>query len=160
MSKDPQHALRLHVIRLLKSADAHTGFDAAIARLPVQKQGVRPNDAPHSAWEILEHLRIAQWDILEFIRNPKHVSPKFPDGYWPAAPYPENEQSWSQAADAFRADLAAFIHLVEDENTDLFAALPHGTGQTVLREAFVLADHNAYHLGQLVFLRRLLSAWP
>jgi hypothetical protein len=107
----------------------------------------------------LEHLRIAQWDILEFSRNPKHVSPKFPEGLWPQGDGPPNSQAWDRSVAAFRADLRAMQELVRDPSTDLFAPLPHGDGQTVLREALLVADHNAYHLGQLVLLRRGLGAW-
>jgi hypothetical protein len=153
-------SLREHLANLLKSGDAHADFDAAVKGLAPQLQGKRPEGASHSAWEILEHMRLAQWDILEFTRNPKHVSPEFPGGYWPATPQPPNDSAWIAAADAFRADLAATSQLVENEATDLFARIPHGSGQTVLREALVLADHNAYHLGELILLRRLLNAWP
>ncbi len=104
-------------------------------------------------------MRIAQWDILEFARNPKHKSPEFPKGYWPEAPTPPNEKAWQKSVNAFRADLKAMTELVANESTDLFAKIPHGDGQTVLREALLLADHNAYHLGQLVLVRRLLGAW-
>jgi hypothetical protein len=102
----------------------------------------------------------AQWDILEFTRDAKHVSPEFPDGYWPNAQAPPNERAWEKSAGAFRADLTAITELVANESTDLFARLPHGDGQTILREVLLVADHNAYHLGQLVLLRRLLGARP
>ena len=115
---------------------------------------------PHSPWRLLEHLRIAQWDILEFSRNPSHVSPPWPVGYWPNGDAPPDALAWDRAVDAFRADLAAMCELVNDSATDLFAPLPHGDGQTVLREALLVADHNAYHLGQLVVVRRLLGCWP
>jgi len=114
---------------------------------------------PHTPWRLLEHLRIAQWDILEFSRNPKHVSPSFPDGYWPRSDAPPDAAAWDRSVAAFRADLKAMQDLVADPATDLFALLPHGEGQTILREALLVADHNAYHLGQLVMLRRALGAW-
>jgi hypothetical protein len=115
---------------------------------------------PHTPWRLLEHLRIAQWDILEFSRNPRHVSPPFPDGYWPTGDAPPESAGWDRSVAAFRADLQAMQDLVADPATDLFAPLAHGDGQTILREALLMADHNAYHLGQLVVLRRALGAWP
>jgi|SRR5580704_17979581 hypothetical protein len=152
-------ALRQHVINLLKGADAHVAFDAAVNSVPVNLRGRRPEGAEHSLWELLEHLRIAQWDILEFSRNAKHKSPEFPSGYWPRAETPPDEKAWDQSVQAFRKDLASLCELVAEGSTDLFAKIPHGDGQTVLREALVAADHNAYHVGQLVLLRRLLGAW-
>jgi hypothetical protein len=152
-------ALRQHVINLLKGADAHVAFDAAVNSVPVNLRGRRPEGAEHSLWELLEHLRIAQWDILEFSRNAKHKSPEFPSGYWPRAETPPDEKAWDQSVQAFRKDLASLCELVAEGSTDLFAKIPHGDSQTVLREALVAADHNAYHVGQLVLLRRLLGAW-
>jgi len=152
-------ALRQHVINLLKGGNAHVDFDAAFKDFPAELRGKRPKDAPHSAWEVLEHLRIAQWDILEFSRNPKHKSPDFPEGYWPRTPAPPDKAAWDHSLQAFRADLQAFCDLVGDNSTDLFAKIQHGDGQTILREALLAADHNAYHLGEAVLLRRLLGAW-
>jgi hypothetical protein len=157
MPKDS--VLRKHLVDLLKGGSAHATFDAAVKDLPANLQRKRPRGTEHSPWEVLEHLRIAQWDILEFSRNSKHVSPEFPSGYWPKKPAPPSAQSWNKSVKAFRADLAAIVKLVEDESTDLVAKIPHGDGQTVLREALVVADHNAYHLGELVLLRRLVGAW-
>jgi hypothetical protein len=151
--------LREHLVALLKGGGAHLNFDAAVKDLPANRRGKRPPRAEHSPWEVLEHMRIAQWDILEFSRDPKHVSPEFPSGYWAKKPAPPNARAWNKSVNAFRADLKAMVKLVEDESTDLFAKIPHGDGQTILREALVLADHNAYHLGELVLLRRLLGAW-
>jgi hypothetical protein len=107
----------------------------------------------------MEHLRICQWDILEFSRDPNHVSPEFPDGLWPAADAPANDVAWEQSIAAFRRDHEAMCDLVADPATDLFAEIPHGQGQTILREALLVADHNAYHIGQLVMLRRCLGSW-
>ncbi len=135
-------------------------FDTAIARFPAALRGARSAGAPHTAWQLLEHLRIAQWDILEFSRNPAHVSPKFPDGYWPRTDSPPSARAWNQSVRAFQADLRAMIRLVSNPKTDLFARIPHGDGQTILREALLVADHNAYHIGQVVLLRKLLDAWP
>lgn len=152
-------ALRGHLIYLLKDGGAHANFEAAIKGLPVALRGQKPKGAEHSPWQLLEHLRICQWDILEFSRNPKHVSPKWPEGYWPANPTPPNAKAWSKSVNAFRDYLQAMQDLVMAESTDLFARIPHGDGQTILREALLVADHNAYHIGQLILVRRLMGAW-
>jgi len=152
-------SLREHVLYLLRGGGAHVDFNRAIADVPLALRGVRPAGLPHSPWRPLEHMRIAQWDILEFCRNAKHVSPKFPDGYWPRGDAPPDAAAWERSIQAFRADLAAMEALVADPAADLFARIPHGDGQTLLREALLVADHNAYHLGQLVVVRRLLGAW-
>ncbi len=154
-----QKPLPEYLVELLKGGQAHVEFDGAVKHWPANLRGKTPKGAVHSGWELLEHMRIAQWDILEFTRNPKHVSPEFPSGYWPKRKTPPNKTAWKKSIDAFRADVRAMIAIVESESTDLYAPLPHGEGQTVLREALVLADHNAYHIGELVLLRRLLGAW-
>ena len=153
-------ALREHLLYLLRGGGAHLDFDSAVAGLPPALRGARPAGVPHTPWRLLEHLRIAQWDIFEFSRNPGHVSPQFPDGYWPADDAPPDDAAWDRSVAAFRADLRAMQDLVADPATDLFAPIPHGDGQTILREALLVADHNAYHLGQLVVVRRALGAWP
>ena len=152
-------SLRKHLLDLLRGGSAHVEFDAAIAELPAKLRGVKPARLDLTAWRLLEHMRIAQWDILEFSRNSKHVSPEFPAGYWPQTDAPPSGAAWRKSVAAFRADLKAMLNLVEDAATDLFARIPWGDGQTILREAMLIADHNAYHLGQLVMLRRLLGAW-
>jgi hypothetical protein len=152
--------LRDHLLYLLGGGGAHLDFEKAIAELPPKSRGAKPAGLPHTPWRLLEHLRICQWDILEFSRNPKHVSPQFPAGYWPAGDAPPDDAAWNRSIEAFRIDLKAMQDLVADPNTDLFAPIPHGEGQTVLRGALLVADHNAYHLGQLVTVRRLLGAWP
>jgi hypothetical protein len=159
MAKQNDASLRQHVLSLLKGGNAHADFEAAIKDLPADLRGKRPKGADHSPWELLEHLRIAQWDILEFARNPAHKSPDFPSGYWPATQAPADEKAWDKSVRAFRKDLKGLCDLVADESTDLFATIPHGDGQTILREALLAADHNAYHLGQMVLVRRLLGAW-
>jgi hypothetical protein len=156
---DKDASLREQLVKLLTGAQAHVDFETAVANFPRELQGRKPRDAPHSPWQLLEHLRIAQWDILEFSRNPSHVSPKWPEGYWPTDEAPAEEGSWEQSLAAFRSDLEAFRKLVEDPATDLYAPIPGGTGQTVLREAMLIADHNAYHVGQLVLVRQLLKSW-
>jgi DinB superfamily len=152
-------SLREHLVKMLQGGEAHATFDAAVKNVPVNLRGKRPKGAEHSPWEVLEHLRIAQWDILEFSRKPNHKSPEFPGGYWPQAQAPPSEKAWKQSVQAFNKDLEALCKLVSDESTDLFAKIPHGDGQTILREALLAADHNAYHVGELVLLRRLLGAW-
>ena len=156
----PDRSLREHLVYLLTGGGAHVSFDAAVARFPASLRGARHPGVPYSAWEILEHLRIAQWDILEFSRNPKHVSPEWPAGHWPRSKAPSSARAWAQSIKAFKVDLLAMVKLVENPRTDLFARIPHGDGQTVLREALLVADHNSYHLGQLVLLRKMLKAWP
>ncbi|HUA85441.1 MAG TPA: DinB family protein [Bryobacteraceae bacterium] len=151
--------LREHLLNLLKGGNAHADFDSAVKGLPVELRGKRPKGSPYSPWQLLEHLRIAQWDILEFSRDANHQSPKWPEGYWPKTPAPPTAGAWAKSVKQFRQDLTAMCALVEDPATDLFARIPHGDGQTVLREALLVADHNAYHLGQLVLLRRLLGGW-
>ena len=151
--------LRRHVLELLKGGHAHADFDTSIHEIPEELYGVRPNGASHSLWEILEHLRIAQWDILEFSRNPEHKSPVWPSGYWPANQGPPDDKAWVRSVRAFQRDLKAMCDLVADESVDLFAKIPHGDRQTILREALLLTDHNSYHLGELVLVRRLLGTW-
>ena len=152
-------ALRDHVLYLLQGGGAHLDFEKAIADLPEDLRGAKVTGVPHTPWRLLEHMRICQWDILEFSRNPNHVSPDWPEGCWPEGDEPPASDSWDKSVQAFRDDLQAMIDLVADPATDLFAKIPHGDGQTILREAFLVADHNAYHLGQLVLLRRCLGAW-
>jgi hypothetical protein len=152
-------ALRKHLLYLLGGGGAHLDFDSAIAGWPAKLRGSKPKGLPHTAWQLLEHLRIAQWDILEFSRNPKHVSPEWPAGYWPQADAPPGSAAWSKSVSTFRADLKAMMSLVKSTRRDLFIKIPHGEGQTLLREALLVADHNAYHLGELVYLRRALGAW-
>ena len=154
-----QDSLRNHLLELLGGGHAHLDFDTAIAGLPAALRGKRPDGLPHTPWRLLEHMRIAQWDILRFSIDPNHVSPGFPDGYWPDGDSPPSLAAWDRAVEAFRADLKSMMELVGDARTDLFAPIAHGQGQTILREALLVADHNAYHLGQLVTVRRLLGCW-
>jgi len=153
------NALRKHLLYLLGGGGAHVDFDSAIAGWPAKLRGSKPKGLPHTAWQLLEHMRIAQWDILEFSRNSKHVSPKWPVGYWPATDAPPSPGAWNQSVSTFQADLKAMMSLVRSPRRDLFVRIAHGEGQTILREALLVADHNAYHLGELVYLRRTLGAW-
>jgi uncharacterized damage-inducible protein DinB len=152
-------ALRVLLSKLLDWEDAHTSFDAAIEGIPVESRGVAPHGAPHSPWQLLEHMRICQWDILEFCRNPDYAEMRFED-YWPKAAAPPSQQAWNDSIASFHKDRKALKELASDSSVDLFSPIPHGTGQTYLRELVLVADHNAYHIGQLVLVRRLLGAWP
>lgn len=159
----PDESLRRHVARLLDGRSAHVDFDGAVADLPPADRGRRPDGLPHSPWEILEHLRLAQEDILEFSRGPKWESPAWPEGYWPRGDRPAeppDEAAWDRSVAAFRTGLEAMKRLVLDPKRDLHEPFPWGDGHTLLREALLLADHNAYHLGELVAVRRMLGAWP
>ena len=155
-----EEALRQQLAKVLDWGEAHVGFKTALADLPFEQQGRVPPGTPFSAWQLLEHLRIALWDILEFSRASQHTSPKWPEGYWPATVAPPDDKAWQRSVDRFLADLEEMRKLIADPARDLFQPLAHGTGQTLLREALLAADHNAYHLGQLVLVRKALDAWP
>jgi len=156
---DSDRALRQQLVELLESGGAHATYDAVVKDFPAELRGRKPDDFPHTAWMLLEHLRLAQWDILEFSRNRRHVSPPWPAGYWPNTEAPPNDSAWNKSIRQFRRDRKAMQSLVSDAKSDLFARLPWGDGQTILREALLVADHNAYHLAQLVDVRRLFGAW-
>ena len=160
LSQTSDAIVREHLVSLLKGGAAHVSFADAFDGFPANKRGTFAQGLPHTGWQLLEHARIAQWDILEYSRNPKHVSPGFPEGYWPKTPGPPTDAEWEKSLQAFDRDLREMIELVKNPKTDLCAKIPHSEGHTILREALVLADHNAYHLGQVVDLRRALSAWP
>jgi hypothetical protein len=149
--------LRDHLLFLLKGEGAHIGFDDALSNWPTRSAGEKIAKFPHTAWMLLEHMRLAQWDIVEFSRNPKHVSPKWPEGYWPESEAPPNDEAWNASVAAFKKDLHALERLVGNRKIDFYARIPWGDGQTILREALLVADHNAYHLGQLVMLRKSLG---
>ena len=156
----PDQSLRKHLVELLQGGNAHVGFSDAVADFPADKRGAFVPGLAHTGWQLIEHLRIAQWDILEFSRNPKHASPDFPEGYWPTTPLPPDDSAWTKSVKLFQRDLKEMIALISSRRADLHAPFPWGDGQTLLREALLLSDHNAYHLGQLVDLRRALKAWP
>jgi hypothetical protein len=152
-------ALRDHLARLLGWRDAHADFDAAVEGLAPELRGVRPAGVPHSAWELLEHLRLTQADILEFCRSAEYREKEWPRDYWPDSPAPPDADAWERSADEYRADREALQLLAVDAGVDLFATIPWGDGQTYLRELLLVADHTAYHVGQLVLVRRALGAW-
>jgi hypothetical protein len=159
LPKDTDNSLRQHVLYLLTDGGAHAKFDDVVPDFPPKLRGTKPPNLAHSPWMLLEHMRLTQWDILEFSRNPKYVTPEWPADYWPKTAAPHNDAAWDKSIQQFRKDLKAMEDLVKDTKTDLFAKIKWGEGQTILREALLVADHNAYHLGQFVDLRRLLGAW-
>jgi len=159
MKDDHDRQLRQHLLDLLKGGNAHASFEDVVNDFPVKLAGQKPAGQPHSAWRLLEHLRIAQWDILEFSRNARHKSPKWPQGYWPKEDAPADEAAWQQSVNGFKSNLKAIETLVSDPKTDLYAKISWGEGQTILREVLLVADHNAYHVGELLMIRRLLGAW-
>lgn len=152
--------LRDHILKLLSGGNAHMGFEAAVADFPTDLINARPPEVPYSFWHLLEHLRLAQWDILDFIRNPDYVWPQWPADYWPAQDAETDPAGWQASVEAFRADLEALKAIVRDPEIDLTAELPNAPGYTYLREMLVVADHNAYHIGELAILRQVMNAWP
>ncbi len=156
MSND--ESLREHLAKLLQADQAHATLDAALKDFPPEQRGIKSEGLPYTAWQLLEHIRIAQWDILEFSRNPNHVSPKWPEGYWPETDSPPDDV-WEKSVATLHSDLEEMKELVLDPKIDLYAPIEWGDGQTILREAMLVADHNSYHVGQLVLLRRLLGSW-
>ena len=159
MKPNEDKALREHVVYLINGGGAHASFDDVIAKVPAKLRGAKAEKLPHTPWMLLEHLRIAQWDILEFSRNKDHESPKWPEGYWPDANAVPRAAEWEKSIKSFRKDLKAMEKLVSDPKIDLFKKIPWGDGQTILREALLVADHNAYHIAQLVDVLRALDAW-
>lgn len=155
-----EKSLRDYLRRSLTWHEGHVDWIKAVSGIPEKLRGKRPKGSEHSPWELLEHMRIATWDIYEFSRDAKHKSPKWPAGYWPQKPAPPNSAAWDKSVRELERDLEAMGKLVADPKTDLLASIPHGSGQTILREALLIADHNSYHLGQLVLVRRLLGCWP
>jgi uncharacterized damage-inducible protein DinB len=151
--------LRAQLADFLDWKSAHVGFDDAVKGMPVKQRGVVPKGFAHSAWQILEHIRIAQHDILEFCINPAYQEKKWPDDYWPASPVPKSAAAWNRALADFRRDRTAMQRLARDSRINLFAKIPHGSGQTYLRELLLVADHTAYHVAQLVDVRRALGSW-
>lgn len=157
---DADQVMREQLLALLQGGNAHMGFDKAVADFPGAFINHNPPRVTYTPWHLLEHMRLAQWDILEFIRNPVHVSPPWPEGYWPAPEAQANESQWEQTLAAFRADLKALQELVIDRAVDLFAPIPHAPNYTVFREILVVADHNAYHTGEFAILRQVMGTWP
>ena len=158
LSKGNVQELRDHLLSLLNGGNAHINFEDFVAGFPTAKCSQKITGLPYTAWQVFEHMRIAQWDILEFCRDANHVSPKWPEGYWPTPDNTGDPSLWQETVMKFRGDLRQMGELVSDPATDLFAKIPHGSGQTILRETLLVADHNAYHLGALVVIGRALSS--
>lgn len=151
---------RKELLALLDGGHAHMSFDEAIAEFPSSAMNTYPRNVPYTPWHILEHLRITQWDILEFILNPDHVSPEWPQGYWPAKTEQADAQRWMQTIQSFKADWQSLRDLVQEPETDLFAPLAHAPGYTICREILLVSDHNAYHIGEFAVLRQVMGTWP
>jgi len=151
--------LREQLSRLLDWSDAHVNFDGAIAGVPIESRGTRVEGFPHSLWELVEHIRVAQADILEFCRNPAYVEPRWPEEYWPATSEPPTAESWDESLASLERDRVGLQTLASNPDLDLFSAIPHGSGQTYLRELILAADHTSYHVGQIVCPRRMLGIW-
>ena len=151
--------LREQLVQALRGGQAHANIVDAIKDFPSEHYGTRPDGFPHSAWQLLEHIRIALNDLLVFSTNSKYVTPKWPEGYWPKQQAPEKPSDWDTSFNAISADLEAFEALIRDNKSNLYARIPWGDGQTLLREILLAIDHNSYHIGQLVVLRRLLGNW-
>jgi hypothetical protein len=156
---DRERSLREHLARALDWRDAHADFEAAVEGIPASDRGRAPEGLPYSPWQLVEHLRITQHDILDFCRNPDYAEPHWPDDYWPASAAPPSARAWDESLERFRHDLEALKALAADRSVDLLAAIPHGSGQTYLRELLLVGDHTAYHVGQLIAVRRLLGIW-
>jgi uncharacterized damage-inducible protein DinB len=139
---------------------AHASLDAALANLPDELRGKRPDGLPHSVWELLEHIRLVQRDLLEFCTSDNYKDPKWPDDYWPSSASPKNDAAWKACIGAIHADCAELAKFTVETDKDLTANIPHGTGQTYLRTVLVSIDHTSHHLGQIIITRRLLGSWP
>jgi len=154
---DDLRSLRKHLINLLTKGEAHIDLRTALEKFPAKLRGSKPKGSPHTPWQLLEHMRIAQWDILQFSLDPKHVSPKWPEEYWPDGAAPPTKTAWQTSVRKFFVDLDGVCRMVRNPKRDLYARIPHGSGQTYLREALLVADHNAYHLGEIIMVRRILE---
>jgi uncharacterized damage-inducible protein DinB len=155
----PENDWRRIVASALDWEQAHASLDSAIKDLPIELRGRRPANFPHSAWELLDHIRRTQHDLLDFVRNPKYEELKWPDDYWPPTPAPPNDAAWGESVDAIHRDAAALAAFTTEGERDLTAKIPHGTGQTYLRTVLVAVDHTSYHVGQIIAVRRLIGAW-
>jgi hypothetical protein len=152
--------LRRELLALLEGVNAHMSFAEVVADFPLEHINSKPTHTPYSIWHFVEHIRIAQWDILEFIRNPRHVSPDYPEGYRPRPTEKTDERGWRKSIDAVLADLEALQDIVRDPKTDFFAPISHAPDYTIFREILLAADHNAYHIGELAVLRQVMNVWP
>jgi DinB superfamily len=151
--------LRKQLLALLRGGNAHMSFDDAVADFPIEAINTNPPNVSYTPWHLLEHLRLTQLDILEFIRNPSYVSPKWPEGYWPAKQKQANQTEWVESIRKFKADLADLDDLVKNQATNLTSDLPHAPGYNILREILLVSDHNAYHIGEFCILRQVMGTW-
>jgi len=158
MSSD--ESVRNHLVWLLQGGDAHMPFQEAVSNFPLDRINERFPNGTYSAWALLEHLRLTQWDILDFIRNSNYQEIEWPREYWPPEGTKAGEQDWRQTIAQFEIDLKELVKITEDPKTDLYAKIPHGTGQTILREMLLVADHNAYHIGEFAIMRQVMGTWP
>lgn len=157
---DLDKVAREQLLNLLRGGNAHMSFDQAIARFPMDKINLRPPNVPYTPWHLLEHIRIAQRDILEFIRSPEHISPSWPQGYWPEGGAEADETGWNETIRSFRRDLQALQDIVLDPDVNLYAPIPHAKNYTIFREILVVSDHSAYHIGEFAILRQVMGTWP
>ena len=159
-TSSPELAILVNnLVDLIEKGDAHISLDKALENIPFSLLGERPGNLPYSTWQITEHIRIAQWDILEFSRSSKHVSPKWPDGYWPKETAPKSGDAWKKCIQQIQSDRASFTELIKNAGDNLYKPFEYGNGQSLLKEALVLADHNSYHTGEIIIIRRLLNEW-
>ncbi len=154
-----EQVVREQLLALLNGGNAHMTFEQAVADFPAEHYNTRPDNVAYTPWHILEHLRVAQWDILEFIRNPDHVSPEWPQGYWPDPAEESDQNQWKETASAFLSNLGSLRSIVKDSDIDLYAPIPHAPNYTIFREILVVSDHNAYHIGEFAILRQVMSTW-
>ena len=154
-----ESVVREQILHLLRGGDAHMSFQEAVEDFPMESINIVFPNGTYTAWHLLEHLRITQWDILDFIRNPSYQEMEWPKDYWPPQDQKATEENWKQTIRSFQADMKALQALVTDPQTDLYAAIPHGTGQTIFREMLVVADHNAYHIGEFAIMRQVMGTW-
>ena len=157
---NPDKVVRAELLHLLRGGNAHMTFDQALADFPLDKINSKPPSTVYTPWHLLEHIRIAQWDILEFIQNPDHISPSWPAGYWPAREAQADESNWNETIGSFREDLQSLQDIVSNPNTDLYAPIPHSRDYTIFREILVVSDHTAYHVGEFAILRQVMGSWP
>lgn len=151
------NSLKEELIKLLTGGSAHAGFDDAVKGLTLQQAGQKANNLPYTIWQLIEHIRIAQWDMLEFSKSEDHKSPKWPEEYWVKETAPKDKEAWDRSINQIKTDLEEFVKLIR--KSDLYKTIPHGDGQTLLREALQIADHTAYHTAEIIVIRRLLNVW-
>ncbi len=156
----PEEVLRKQLVAALEGGHAHAEFDDVIKKLPADLRNAKVPNVPYTLWHLLEHIRLAQWDILDFIRNPEYKSMPWPEGYWPDPDAEADEKAWKKTIADFHKDRKELTELMTDPKTDFYGKIPHGSGQHILREILLVVDHTAYHLGEFLVMRRMLGAWP